>query len=109
MNKIKFAVCAGLIYGILDIIPMFFIDLPEKRAAILGAFINRFAIGFTIPLIDLGLKGWQKGVLLGALLSLTDAIITKAYAPILSFGILGGLIIGILADRYEKRRNTAAA
>ena len=103
MNKIRFAIVAGLIYGVIDIIPMFIMDLPDKISAILGAFINRFAIGFIIPLIDVGMAGWQKGILIGLLLSLPDAIITRVYVPILSLGLLGGLVIGIVADKYEKK------
>ena len=109
MNRIKFAIYAGLIFGVLDIIPMFFLDLTERNIAIAGAFINRFAIGFIIPLLDIKLGGWQKGLIVGTLLSLTDAIITNAYAPILSSGIIGGLIIGIVADRHEKRKSALAA
>ncbi|WP_257000242.1 hypothetical protein [Neobacillus jeddahensis] len=36
----------------------------------------------------------MKGVLTGFLLSLPEAIITKAYAPIIGFGVIGGAIIG---------------
>ena len=103
MSKIKFAILAGLFFGILDIIPMVIMDLPDKLSAIAGAFVNRFAIGFIIPLLQIKLAGWQRGILIGLLLSLPDAIITKAYIPILSLGFLGGLVVGIVSDRYEKK------
>jgi len=38
--------------------------------------------------------GWATGLTFGLLLSLPSAIITKAYAPVLVVGALGGLIIG---------------
>jgi hypothetical protein len=38
--------------------------------------------------------GWLVGVTFGVLLSLPDAVVTKAYAPILISGAIGGLIIG---------------
>jgi hypothetical protein len=44
--------------------------------------------------------GWLAGLLLGILLSLPDAIITKAFAPIVASGAVGGLIIGWIAARY---------
>jgi len=39
-------------------------------------------------------------IVLGLLLSLPDAIITKAYAPILVLGAIGGLVIGIIAGKW---------
>jgi hypothetical protein len=38
--------------------------------------------------------GWLVGVTFGVLLSLPDAIVTKAYVPILIGGAIGGLVIG---------------
>jgi hypothetical protein len=73
---------------------------PDKRAALLGAFLNRFAIGFLIPLVQLPAPRWAIGLSLGILLSLPDGIITKAFAPIVGMGAVGGLIIGWLAGRY---------
>ncbi|RPI04104.1 MAG: hypothetical protein EHM64_11070 [Ignavibacteriae bacterium] len=108
MSRTKFAIYAGLIFGIVDILPMLVMDLPDKGIAIVSAFINRFAIGFIIPLLGIKLAGWQKGLVIGILLSLPDAIITKAYIPILSFGIAGGLIIGIITDRYNKKISAPA-
>jgi len=39
-------------------------------------------------------------IVFGLLLSLPDAIITKAYAPILVLGAIGGLVIGIIAGKW---------
>lgn len=38
--------------------------------------------------------GWTKGILIGLLISLPDALITKAYLPIIGLGVIGGAIIG---------------
>jgi len=38
----------------------------------------------------------------GLLLSIPDAIITKAYAPIIGMGALGGTVIGILVGRFGR-------
>ena len=40
------------------------------------------------------------GLIVGLLISLPDAVITKAYAPILIVGAIGGSIIGWLAGRF---------
>jgi len=98
MSRIKIGVIAGLAFGIIDVIPMFFMDISNRDLAIAGAFINRFAIGFIIPNISLPFRGWAIGLLIGLLLSLPDAIITGVYGPILGFGIIGGIVIGLLAN-----------
>ena len=69
---------------------------PNKRTALIAAFASRFAIGFLIPLVTLPVAGLVKGALVGLLISLPDAIVTKAYAPILAVGVIGGAIIGAL-------------
>ncbi len=99
VSHVKIGLIAGVAFGIIDVVPMIFMDLPSKELAIAGAFINRFAIGFLIPNTSLGLQGWVTGFLVGLLLSLPDAIITGAYAPILGFGIVGGIVIGFVTHR----------
>jgi len=103
MKKINRGIAYGLIYAVLDVLPMFAMNIPDVMIASAGAFINRFAIGFLIPITTFPSKGWQRGLMLGVLLSLPDAIITKAYVPILSLGFIGGLVIGIIDDRMNKK------
>ena len=99
MSPIKKGIIAGFAFGIIDIIPMFFMDISNRNLAITGAFINRFAIGFIIPNTTLPLPGWTTGFLIGVLLSLPDAMNTGVYGPILGFGIVGGMVIGLLINR----------
>jgi hypothetical protein len=73
---------------------------PDKRAALLGAFINRFSIGFVIGAVTLPWPDWLTGLMIGLLLSLADAIITKAYAPIIILGAVGGTLIGWIVQRF---------
>jgi len=94
MTKLILGLVAGLIFGILDVLLMIPISMNDKPIAMLASFINRFAIGFFIAMVDIPIPSWSKGLLIGLLLSLPDAIITKAYAPILGVGIVGGIIIG---------------
>ena len=77
-------------------------DFPDKSAALTGAFLNRFGIGFVIGAARLDLPGWLSGILIGLLLSLPDAVITKAYAPILILGVVGGGVIGLIVSRWGK-------
>ena len=105
MAKLKesllYGMIAGLVFGVLDIIPMFFMKIEDMTAAISGAFINRFTIGMLIFTVRLPVKGWLKGLIIGLVLSLPDAIITDAWGPILGLGILGGLIIGIVEQKIN--------
>jgi hypothetical protein len=78
------------------------LQFPDKRAALLGAFINRFSIGFVIGAMTLPWPGWVVGLVVGVLLSLADAIITKTYAPILILGAVGGTIIGVIVQKFGR-------
>jgi hypothetical protein len=102
MSRIPLGILCGLIFGGVDAAMMIPLAFPDKRAALLGAFIARFALGFVICNIRLPWPGWAVGLFLGILLSLPDAIITKAMAPILASGAIGGLIIGWIAAKYGR-------
>jgi hypothetical protein len=73
-------------------------SLPDKRAAMSAAFIDRFAIGFVISVAGLTWPGWLVGLFFGLLLSTPSAIITKAWAPILGVGGVGGTLIGLIVQ-----------
>jgi hypothetical protein len=92
-----FGIVAGLAFGTLAATMMIPMTFPDKTAAISAAFIDRFAIGFLIPLTTFAGPGALRGAIIGLLLSLPSAIITKGYVPILVLGTLGGAIIGWLA------------
>jgi hypothetical protein len=100
MTKLTLGIACGLVFGGLAVATMIPLAFDDKRAAMLGAFLNRFAIGLVIGAAMLPLPGWLSGLLFGLLLSLPDAIITKAYAPIIGLGTLGGLIIGAVVATW---------
>ena len=100
MNPVVFGVLAGLVFGAVDVALMLPMEFPDKKTALLGAFASRFAIGFLIPLVKMPIPAWAIGAVVGLLISLPDAIITKAYAPILGSGLIGGLVIGWAAGRF---------
>ena len=100
MNKLLLGIIAGLVFAILDVLIMIPLELEDKKAAMAGAFVNRFAIGLVIGAADLPLAGWLSGLIWGVLLSLPDAIITKAWAPIVGIGAVGGVIIGIVVGLW---------
>lgn len=102
MSRIYLGVICGLVFGGLDTALMIPLSFPDKRAAMLGAFIARFGLGFVICNVRLPWPGWAIGLLFGILLSLPDAIITKAMVPILASGAVGGLVIGWIAGRFGR-------
>src|SRR6266540_2428785 len=100
MPRLILGVICGTVFGLLAVVTMIPLHFGDKRAAMIGAFLNRFAIGFVIGAATLPVAGWLSGLIFGLLLSLPDAIITKAYAPILSLGVIGGVIIGVVVSTW---------
>jgi hypothetical protein len=98
MPRILLGVICGLVFGIIDIAIMLSMSFPDKKAAITAAFIARFGIGFVIGAARLPWPGWAVGLCFGLLLSIPDALITKAYAPIIGMGAVGGTIIGVIVE-----------
>ena len=78
MTKLTLGILCGLVFGGLAVATMIPLSFDDKRAAMLGAFLNRFAIGLVIGVAALPLPGWLSGLLFGLLLSLPDALITSS-------------------------------
>jgi hypothetical protein len=92
MNHITLGLMLGLTAGIAVVALMIPMPFPDKRAALTAAFISRFSIGFLTANLALPVRPIVLGLGLGLVLSLPDALVTKAYAPILIIGtLLGGL------------------
>ncbi len=99
MNNLTFGIICGLAFGILDVlimIPLKYEDSRKKTEAMTAAFIERFMIGFLIPIVGLNINPMITGVIIGLGLSIPSAIITRVYAPIIAIGAVGGFIIGML-------------
>jgi hypothetical protein len=100
VNPILFGIVAGLIFGAADVALMIPMKHPDKGTAMLAAFASRFAIGFLIGVTRMPVPGWLRGIIVGVLISIPDAIVTKAYVPIMATGVIGGAIIGALAEKF---------
>lgn len=100
MSRLQLGTICGLIYGALSAASMLPLSFDDKTAALTGAFLNRFAIGFVIGAARLPVPAWANGLIFGVLLSLPDAIITKTYAPILILGAVGGVVIGLIVGKW---------
>lgn len=97
MSPVILGIACGVGFGVVAVLLMLPISFPNKRTALIAAFASRFAIGFLIPLVVMPVPAIAKGALVGLLISLPDAIVTKAYEPILVVGALGGALIGWLS------------
>ena len=69
MSKLLLGILCGLVFGAISVATMIPLSFEDKRAAMLGAFINRFAIGVVVGAATLPFPGWVTGLLFGVLLS----------------------------------------
>lgn len=52
MSKLTLGIVAGLIFEVLDVLVMIPLEFEDGRSAMVGAFVNRFSIGFVIGATD---------------------------------------------------------
>jgi hypothetical protein len=100
MTRITLGIICGLVFGVIDVLLMIPLKFEDRVSAMSAAFISRFAIGFFIGASNLPLPNWASGLIIGLLISLPDAIITKAYLPILISGAIGGVVIGLIVGKW---------
>ena len=100
MSKLILGIVCGIGFGTIAVITMIPLEFADKKAAMAGAFASRFGIGFVIGATNLPFPTWISGLLIGLLLSLPDAIITKAWIPIMGLGIVGGILCGLVIGSF---------
>lgn len=100
MNRLAMGALLGVVFGAIDVALMLPLTFPDKRTALLGAFLDRFAIGFLVAQTSMPIPFWARGALVGLLVSLPSAVVTKAYVPILVVGVIGGAACGWAAGRW---------
>jgi hypothetical protein len=100
MPRLTLGVILGLSIGIADVLLMLPLTFPNKRTALLAAFCSRFSLGFFAATINVRLSPIAAGILAGLLTSIPDAIVTKAYAPILGTGVIFGAVAGWVVGRW---------
>ena len=74
--------------------------LPGKRTALLVASTSRFSLRFFAAVINPAPVSDRSRRSRGTATSVPDAIITKAYAPILATGLIFGAIAGWIVGRW---------
>ncbi len=94
MNRFLLGILLGLAAGVVDVLLMLPMKFPDKTTALTGAFFSRFAIGFLAANVTLPMHPALAGALVGLLVSIPDAVITKAYGPIIVTGLIFGALAG---------------
>ena len=94
MSNFQLGLLCGFVAGAIAVATMIPMTFPDKRAALLAAFLSRFLIGLFACTTNFPLAPIPRGALIGLAISLPDALITKAYAPILVMGTLLGAAAG---------------
>jgi hypothetical protein len=100
MSRVPLGIGLGIVFGVVDVLLMLPLSFPDKRAALLGAFASRFALGFFAAVTTLPIPPVLAGIVVGILTSLPDAIITKAHVPIMVTGVIFGGLSGWIVGRW---------
>jgi hypothetical protein len=100
MNRIALGILLGIAAGVVDVLMMLPLKFADRTTAFAGAFSSRFAIGFIAANIALPMHPAWAGALIGLLISIPDAILTKAYVPILVTGVIFGALAGWAARAW---------
>jgi len=96
ISKPMLGILCGLVFGVIAAATLIPAQLDDKKTAMMGMFANRFAIGFVIGATNLPFPPWASGLLFGLLISLPIAIKTKAWFQIMTLGVIGGVICGVI-------------
>lgn len=102
MKRPLLGVLLGLAVGAADVGLMLPLTFPDKPTALTAAFFSRFAIGFLAANVVLPCHQALAGALVGLLVSIPDAVMTKAYAPILITGVVFGGLAGWVARKWGR-------
>ena len=94
MEHLLLGILLGLAAGVVVVAVMMPMSFPDKKAALTAAFISRFSIGFLTANTVLPFHPILTGAIIGLLLSIPDAIVTKAYVPIIVIGTVLGAACG---------------
>ncbi len=70
----------------------------EAFSVLIAAAANRFATGLVIPNADIGLTLWASGLVLGLLLAIPIAVVSRRTVGPLGMGAVGGITIAALAE-----------
>ena len=105
MRKVLISLFFGFVAGVIDIIPMIIQKLDLYSC--LSAFVQWIVLGVIINHVEIGLKGWLKGLIIAEaaaapiviLVSRTDLM---SVLPIMIMSAILGSFIGFVGEKYAK-------
>lgn len=103
MRKIALALLIGIIVGIIDVIPMYFMELSWYAS--MAAFVHWIVLGLIIPFVNWCMKSWIKGIVIATLSAIPVIIQTieldySSIVPILSSSVVLGALTGLAGERF---------
>lgn len=104
MKKFFMSIVAGVVAGVFDIIPMLIQGLDLYSVA--SAFFHWVITGFLIFHVQIELRGWLKGLIVGEITAVPVLILILQKDPysvipiIISSAVLGS-IVGLWAERVQ--------
>jgi hypothetical protein len=98
MDPLTKGLIAGVLFGLVTVAIMAPLKIEDKRTVLIASFVSRFAIGLLIAVAALPGAGWLAGIIVGLLLSIPQALLTRSYGPILGNGVIGGALIGFILN-----------
>lgn len=106
MQRLTKAFLLGTCAGIIDVVPM--IAQGLNWYANTSAFIQWIILGIIITHIEIGIKGWLKGLVIAELCAIPIMIIVSmngpaAVIPIIVMTAILGSCLGYFGDKYVRK------
>ncbi|MGC4119378.1 MAG: hypothetical protein QM765_33390 [Myxococcales bacterium] len=103
MKKSTLAVCLGIAAGVIDAVPM--VPMGSSGFAIASAFAHWAVLGVLITYVEMDLRGWLKGLLIGLASAVPVALMVgpsepTALGPIFVMSAVLGSLVGYLGGRF---------
>jgi hypothetical protein len=97
MNNFTFGIIAGLLFAVGEVaflVSVKPVEKPNKKAIYITTFLCNLAIGFLIPVLNLGVHPIAAGLAVALILSIPKAIVSKSYVYPFVIAVMVGVIIG---------------
>lgn len=105
MRKIFMSLLIGFVAGIIDVVPMIMQRLDWYSC--ISAFFQWLVLGIIINHIEIGLKGWLKGLFIAEIAAIPIIILVAktdpiSIIPITIMSAILGSFIGVAGEKYAK-------
>lgn len=101
MDPILLGLICGVVFAAFEGVLVVLGRWPRPHEAfgvLIASAANRFATGLVIPNVDIGLTLWASGLVIGLLLALPIAAVSRRTVGPLGLGAVGGMTIAALAE-----------